>query len=91
MAARYVVAGGQEPWPHSPYLVYGASSKVALIGEVVDDLPGDDIRYLLDAGYIIPESDYVQAESAPVEDVPVEDEIDATDEPPAPAPRKGSR
>lgn len=59
MAAKYVVAGGVAPWPYSPYLTYGPMGKTALVGDVVDDLPGEDIRFLLDAGYIVAEKDWV--------------------------------
>jgi hypothetical protein len=78
VAAKYVVAGGKAPWPLSPYLTYGPLSKTVFVGDVVDDLPGSDISYLLEAGYIVAESDWVKpvaevpAKDAPVVEAPVD-------------------
>ena len=71
MASRkYVVAGGKAPWPHSPYLTYGPAGLTVYVGETVSDLPGEDISYLLEAGYIVPEGEYVAPEEPPPLETP---------------------
>jgi len=82
VAAKYVVAGGKAPWPLSPYLTYGPLSKTVFVGDVVDDLPGSDISYLLEAGYVVAEADWVK----PVAEAPaVESSVDLPLPPARPA------
>jgi hypothetical protein len=51
-------------------------------GDVVDDLPGKSIKWLVDGGYI--ESADKSSQTAPVEEAPIE-EAPAVEETPAPA------
>ncbi|CAB5220415.1 hypothetical protein UFOVP238_48 [uncultured Caudovirales phage] len=65
MAAKYVFSGGIDPWPYSPYLTYGPLSKTVYVGDVVDDIPSTDVRFLIDAGFIMAEADWKALSSKP--------------------------
>lgn len=65
-------------------------NKRAEVGDVIDDLPGKSIKWLLDGGYIEPSSN---TPSAPVvEETPAEESAPIADEAPAdaPAPEEGA-